>query len=413
MILSALLSLFVTSQDVLNPRDQRIVRAFVTAARTGIDGEVLPPIPAAGQEPDLKETYNRPEDVQRGYLCYDFARTWVTLDIVRGRVDHYNDFVPTGPGREADGSLAPRRVTDAQAIAQARRFYAAAGWPGGFDVYPRLVEDGTLADVLDNQGDNESGLQIDFVPTWNGVRYEESRSMGQFHVHRQTGQLTGFSSPGRNLPPPPASLAPAGSLSAARNIAFGLGAQRFGEAVAESPGRPFGLRIWYPVEGYADRRPVARRSYSARVRSSVEAGRGVLAYVGWLSGGSWECNVGVVLDALSGEVIEVVPAHAPGGSGGAGGTNPRPLIVPTAPRPWRVGTGKGGWKAWTSPVTAALTPAPKPPAKGAKILLTDGRAAFPATYDAKANLLGISGKGYRPGEGLAKLLRKWAQTKSR
>ena len=69
-----------------------------------------------------------------------------------------------------------------------------------------------------------------------------------------------------------------------------------------------------------------------------------------------------------------------------------------------MGTGRGGWKAWT---------APKPPAEGAKVLLTDGGAAFPATYGAEVNLLEISGKGYRPGEGLAKLLRKRAQTKPR
>lgn len=62
----------------------------------------------------------------------------------------------------------------------------------------------------------------------------------------------------------------------------------------------------------------------------------------------------------------------------------RPVTVPTVSRPWRVGTGLEGWKAWSAPATASLAPvAGKVPSTGAK-----------------ANLLAVEGKAYRPGPAL-------------
>ena len=419
MILPALLSLSVTVQDVPNPRDQRIVRAFVTAARTGLDGEVLPPFPTEGEEPQLATHLENRTDATLGRRTFQFAEATVTLNTRIGRVTNYQDERPYFPSDALmpDGT-APRRVTDDEAIAQAQRFYTAAGWPERIDALALDGPDGVLRRVDDREsGPRGVSLEIHYVPIVGEVPYDRFWQ-GMVDVNRWTGRLDAFYAVAKTpLPLPPPSVAPGGPASAARAIALRQGADRLGEVVAESRYEPFVLCVWYPVGDYRDPTPLARRPYPARARAAILEGRGILAYVGRLAGGSWQCGVRVAIDAVTGETIEVLPAYPPGGTGGGGGGGAlapqEALHVPTASRPWRVGTGKGGWRAWTPAATAALVPAPKPPAKGAKILLTDGRAAFPAVYDAKANLLGIVGKGYRPGPGLAKLLRRRTQTKSR
>ena len=398
MMLPTLLARIVLSipQD---PTEAGRVMAFVTAARVGLEPEtVLPPYAEPKERPRYADFLTNEDFKRRGIRVYRYNLTDTHLNIRTGRIEFYSDSSSPYALRNPDGTLAPRRVTDAQAAALAQRFYTAAGWPGG--IRPFEFEDG--------QGGNEQSVLVRYVPTAGGVPYHDDWQ-GLVYVNRKTGQLDDFHSPPANLPAPPSSLAPQGSLQQARLVALGFGIGVRGESMAEAYYDPLRLCVWYPA-GYVagDQRPIAQRGYGPTVRAALAANRGILAYSGLLLGGSRNAGLYVTLDARTGEILDRSAPLPEGGAGGAGGGTPAANVsVPSAPRPWRVATGKDGWGAWTLPADAALASvATKPPVLGRKLALSDGKAAFRAVYDPKANLLGIEGKAYRPGPALASLLRR-------
>ena len=164
-------------------------------------------------------------------------------------------------------------------------------------------------------------------------------------MNLQSGQLASFGSPPYNLPDPPPLLAPRGSLDEARALALRFGTELRGEALAESPFRPFRLRIWYPSVTEANALE-AGVDYSPVARAAVAAHRGVLAYVGWVVGGSRAAGAGLAVDALTGAVIDVEEPDRGGSAGGAGGGSPvaapGALDVPTAPPPLARRHGRDG-----------------------------------------------------------------------
>ena len=389
------------AQKVLSAQDaarlEYRVRAFLDA--------VAPFLDRAG--PLRDDTTAEDQRVYPGSRLYRFSNSGcLQIQAATGRVLTYVSGQYDGARAEdADGNVVPRGVDDAEAAALARRFFAAAGWTGSV----RIIE------IADLQGNNETGIDVFFSRLHGSVPEIGGSSV---EVDRQTGRLDKmYISPPFSSPP---SLTPLGTPDEARLVALQAAQGWLGGRVFAEPQEPFGIFVspstplsleWETGEGaprsgtFANATKYQSLTPAEAARSA--AGESVLIYAGTIRAGQGE-PVYIRLDARTGHVLTMERTNFGMGGGGSPSAS-RPVLVPTASRPWRVGTGGGGWKAWTAPATAALVPAPKPPAKGAKVLLTDGRAAFPATYDPKANLLGVSGRGYRPGPALAALLRKRAK----
>ena len=403
MILSALLP-FAAPFGLPVAQEAGLVRAFVSVARTGVDPNiVLPPYGEDGEQPYVSGM-NSPQSLKSGTRWYQYNQADVAVDFRHGRIGAYGDEVALWKQNQGVDTT-KGRVTNEQAVALARRFFAAAGW-GESVVWPATYRV-AVKGVYD--AEDRGTLEIHLRSAASGVPYT-GEGEAIIEINRWTGQLNSFNGPFNTRPAPPLSTLPRGTLAQARSVALSYGVELRGESLTDLPSHPFALRVWCPrLEDDGTLRDPA--SYPLSVRAAAAAGRGVLAYEGWIAGGSHESMLYVVVDAATGAILHT--EGPPGlGSGGGGGSGGRPipaaaLTVPTAPRPWRVSTGKKGWAAWTTPAPSALTPlALSPPKKGTRLSLTDGKAAFPALYDPRANLLAVSGKTYRPGPALAALLRR-------
>ena len=378
------------------------VEAFVTAARTGLEpGVVLPPYADPKEGPQYAAFLTGKDLERRGIRVYQYNQTYAYLNVSNGRIELYSD--ATGSiAHDPDGTLLPRKVTDAQAAALAQRFYAAAGWPGRAEVLS----------LDDGKGQNDASISVLYGISAGGVRYDEDRWQGLMSIDRETGKLDAFTTPvaisALGLPAPPSSLAPRVSPTSARLVALGFGVEFRGESLAESPHAPLSLRVWLPrlplTTAFGERTATVGGRVAPAIAANLSAGRGMLVYTGWLLGGSRRAAVRVTVDAITGQVLGAEEAPREGGAGGAGGGAPLgDIAVPADPRPWRA--SRQG-KPWSPAVTSTLARTPGSVPKGTKLALTDGRVAFPATYDPKANLLGVEGKTYRPGPALARLLRR-------
>ena len=407
-----LISLVVPRLPADLEADRARVRAFVEVARYGFDPGVpvlRPPKPGEVPKVDV-------EDSRPSRTVYDYNSMRVALNTRTGRIE-WAVFRPfSSQDAEASSarygrrdSFAPRRFSDEDAVELAKRYCAKAGW--GVAI-PRtdLGTVGTETRVVDHY-DGERSLWLNLLPSVAGVPYDVNHWQMTVEMDRETGALVDFYGAGDDLPAPPLILAPLGTAAMARDVALRAGAELRGEALAGSKDYPMSLCVWLPraVGGPASERPgPASRYYGPKVLAALAANRGFLVYKGPLEGGTFDAGVSAVVDARTGEVLDLGPPEGtrPGTAGGAGGMEGAPLPVPTSARPWRLAAGTKGWRVWGAPANAALAPvAGKAPA-GRKVTLTDGKAAFPATYDAKANLLGIEGRAYRPGPALARLLRR-------
>ena len=367
------------------------MRGFVAAARTGID-----PLPEPGphEVPTLSSTADdKVTGLNRdGSRVYDYAQATVYLDVLTGRVTHYYDGSNFFQNVYDEDRLLPAKVSPQRALALLQGYYNDAGWPGAI----------VANRVQDHTGNNDRSVEIDYSPAVGGV---PDTWADIAWVNREKGTLDVFSADFGGLPAPPASVTPTGTLEDVRRAALAFGAEKSGEAMAEAPKVPFRLVIWCPPVPSGKNAAAERRAFPAVVRTALNANRGILAYKGRILAGQARDNLDLVLDARTGEVLR---ADTPMFEHQFGGGAPPPgaLTLSREPRSWRVATGGKGWNAWTSPVSTALVPIAAPMPGGDKVVLSDGKAAFPATYNPKTGLLGVSGKAYRPGPALADLLRR-------
>lgn len=384
-----------------NSQEPLVALAFLREASIGlVPGEVADTFELHGTPHVEAPDWTHPES--RVYL---FLFGTVGISTTTGRITFYTGGGGGQPAYDREGRFVPRAVSDQAAKAIARRIYHAAGFPGEI-----------ACDVRDADGSGGGEIGIYYTPVVGGVPYEGLEG-GAIHIDRQTGLLTSFGgSPRRSAPP--ASLVPALSLDAARALALRTGADRQGEALAEEAVHPFRLVVWAPdpdqaaeVRAHARRVEPDRYEEAPVAAEARRAGRGLLAYAGWVRGGTGG-SVEVVVDAGTGALLSsdqwALGGVGPASRGGRAPSAPArpPLLPATAPRPWRVAVGDG---PLVGPVDAALSPAGAASTAGIRVDLTDGRAAFPARYDPATGLLGISGKAYRPGPALADLLRRRAR----
>ena len=388
-------------------------RLFLRSAFTGREDTLVPPFERQGTA-----TTDDSNVALHGLRKYQFNDSELNVDVRSGRIVWYSLGLPLAELNAAlkdnylfDGKgnwhALPRALTDAEATAIAARIYADAGWPGGIEI----------RSITDLMGTHDGCIQVRYSPKWMGVPYLEETTID---FDRQTGRLDTFNAPD-SLPAPPASPVPGGNLEQARLAALSTAAAWHGGSFQESPLDPLRLVLSYSkpaslplsspgtvaLPGTSFRKGSVL-SLGAGHLADLRAGRAILSYDGTLldaAGVPWH----VWLDARTGDTLSMGDARPPYGS--LGGTSVIPklplLFVPTALRPWRAATGQKGWNAWTPPATATLKPIPgTATVKGAKVTLTDGKAAFPALYNPKANLLAISGKTYRPGPALAALLKR-------
>ena len=418
MILTALAALLLLRQGA---DELARVKEFVRVAHIGREGLLLPPYDQQG-EPTIRDhtesVWSEFDSrlVKQARREYRFGYARVDVDGRTGRIVYYTvvvdfrDYPPAFTQEERGNEMpVPRALTNAEAVSLAEQAYAAAGWPGGIAPY----------EMHDLYGNNNTCVEVGYSPVWRGIPYEGTGDT--IEVNRQTGRLekfrAGFTQPG-SVSAPPLSLLTGGNLGEARLVALrSMLVWRKAGTFRENPMRPLRLVLWQPryyITG-------AYEAYGAHQGGRIEpfhvaelrAGRAILAYSGTLTGSDGR-EYNVRLDARTGFPLTLSDDWDPVGRAGSGGLAakpppvPRPVPVPSAARPWRVGAGQKGWNAWSAPATASLTPVPAKALIGRRVDLTDGRSAFPATYDAKANLLGIEGRTYRPGPALAGLLRRTA-----
>lgn len=201
-------------------------------------------------------------------------------------------------------------------------------------------------------------------------------------------------------------LVPRLPLDAARRVALLRVSRLKGVPLGENPKWPFALAIGSPIT-HTEKMAGLTSYLSPDEAARVSAGEGRLVYSGQFVGGDPEDDrvprFSIMIDAFDGRVLSIRD-WGYGRGGEAGRSTPvLPLAVPTSSRDWRVAFGEGNWSPHAK---ASLTPTSDPLPTGEKLTLTDGKAAFPATYDPKSDLLGIMGKAYRPGPTLAGLLRQ-------
>ena len=347
MILPALLSFLPLQSAVQVPDPAELARAkeFLREAHTGLDGTVLPPF----REGEAPWKIDQRDLARTGRRIYMFPSGMVFIDIKSARIVGYGfggSPYPPLSLREADGSVTPRRVEDEDALALAKRFFNAAGYPG----------DIVAEETLDLQGSAENQVAVTFVRSYRGVPFYVDRGQGRVAVDRQTGVLEEFYPP-LNVPEPPASVVPGGSRKDARLAALDAAGRWQGEPLVESPRYPMGLLLWTPRSSIALNPGEANKIEPGRARTlrpgplaQLRANRALLVYAGSVVNAEGVRHF-VVLDALTGLPLEMetLPLVSPWGmfSGGAPSASatakPRPLPIPTVSRPWRVGReGAGG-----------------------------------------------------------------------
>ena len=388
-----------------NLRERTTVATFLREAHIGVEGIVLPTFAKLGA-PRLSVDQFLQWVVRR----YDFGKASLEYSPLLDRVIAYSE-VSEGNFSwpyEPDGTVRPRRVSNEEAAIIAQRLYQAAGNPGEIRV----------EEVTDLMGGNDTCVGVRYVPTIGGVPYGREYER-QMEIDRQTGEIQTFSSL-TDLPLPPPSLRPVGSLDEARLLAMRAALARGrarGLRTVRADRRDFELRVWLPPAGYA-RDDLARFGIDPRLRNAIAARRGLLAYVGRVEyrPGLW---ADMVVEARTGEVLRLEVQDLVQIMKGAGGGAPppmtRPLALPTGARPWRTATAGKGWKGWSAVAIAAMTPAKAvgPLPKG-RLTLSDGESAYRVAYDAGRDLVLLprpeeTPLAYRPGAALSRLLRRTAR----
>lgn len=392
----ALFPLFVLSSVPQNPPSEiDRVRTFARVAATDRDGQVVAETLGDG------EPRRSPGGDLRGQHAYRVGKLTVFIDPASGlvmgawgNVDHAIDR-PSRPRTDAQGKpgafAVPRQVGDDLARAFVARIYAATGRPHGIE--PDLIDDQPFG--------NWDDLAIYFWPTYKGVPF--AGSGGQIEIDRETGELDSFRF--FNEPPkPPASVVPGVSSADAHLVALRAAAAS-GVTVRDYPKPLCTLKI-----ATLDRvpRPWTTYSFTSTDHADALAGRSRLVYDIHLYNAQQGPSAVyfLLVDARDGRLLQVK-----GEIRGIGATDKPPastiLALPTEPSPWRIGEGD---EAWSAPVMSALALVRADGfAPTRKLLMTDSRLAFTASYDPKTELIGVEteeGKfaTYRPG--LADFLRK-------
>ena len=288
----------------------------------------------------------------------------------------------------------PRRVSDEEAVTLAQRYYSATGRPYGLKAYA----------INAGAGGNGDDLGLDFVPTYGGVAYDDAYG-GYMDVDQETGRLD-FLLLRNEPPPPPANLAPGVSMDDAHLVAL-QAAVASGVPVGDSPVPHAALVI-----AALDRSPDPRTAYAFTPldRDDAVAGRGRLVYDVRLNGlrsGPIVLYTALV-DASTGRLLQVRRQEFYSAGSPISSKPSASLALPPGIHAWRVAEGGAPWGA---PAFAALIPAS---AEGfapvRRLLLTDGRVAFPVGYDPATGRLGVDGPDgkpmvYAPGPALAAKLR--------
>lgn len=390
MILSPML--FNTAHfSQLDDREVAAVRTFLSSAlpEGSSSAEII-------KDPEGYRPLLRPERRR-----YKFSNSgFVEIDAATRRIVYFNSGNETNEQtHDENQKLIPRGIDDNQAATLTQRLYGAAGWPQPIEI--TMIED--------ERGGNGKYIEVHFAPLCQGVPYLADFTMT---LSRQAGEAEVINL--GILPSPPPKMIPLGTPEDARLAAFRAALAWKGGGLGEGEYGPLRLYVGGGLpQGYLARRGRSGgvvadahdyQSYTPAEVADALAGRGRLVYAGSLRAADGT-PVYVRLDARTGHVLQMQTTNF-GAGGLSGGRQPRPVSVPTTLRPWRVGTGRGGWGAWTAPVAAALSPSPSRAPVGKKILLSDGRAAFAAAYDPKTGLLAIGRKAYRPGPALASLLSK-------
>lgn len=397
MISTLLLAALVVVRPAQDALEIGRARAILLAAHRGIDPTVLVPSPSLAVEHPQVE-----DEPSSGTRMITFGDCWLLVDPRTGLVVSYNGDDDRerkyGPREDA----VPRHVSDDQAVALARRLFAATGQPYGIKINP----------PRDHEGNHGENIRLDFVPVWRGLPYDPWQ-LGWIDLDREDGRVKqyNFHALSKPLVAPPPSLVPRVSPAEARLAALRVAVGSTAEALTESSVVPLALCIGEPYRRGLGPASGIWSFLSPDEDTRVEAGQGTLVYFGTFDrnagvDGRERPRVDVRVDALTGRVLDLRDWSVGMGGGGPKVAG-KPLPVPASARAWRVGVGRD---PWTSPATAALTPAAQPvPTKGTKLALTDGKAAFPALYDPATGLVAISGKAYRPGSALAALLKRRAK----
>ena len=385
------------------PQERLFIDAFLVQAHIGLDlDRVLPELATMG-DPVIDNLgiygeFERRYAYRFGSLVYDF---------VNGRVSSYaGNPRPSFRIYDPDRSIVPRAVSNEDAAAIAQRIYNAAGYPGSIRV----------EEVEDLSGNNDACVLVRYLPTLGGIPY--GREYGDLiYLDRQTGRVHHFSAP-TDLPLSPPTLNPAGTPVQARLLAMRAAldqgrSRRLTSVQAAEDG--FELRVWLPHRNDVNRSDVLRFMPDPRLRAATLARQGILAYVGTVvyRPGLW---VDMVIDARTGEVIQSrvmdLAVFGRGTGGGVPAPPAKPLVLPTALRPWRVAKGKAGWNAWSAPVEATLKPVKgNGPVPKGRIALSDGTSAFEVAYDGAKDVVWLvrpdrTPLAYRPAPALSKLLRR-------
>ena len=376
----------------------RRARAFLDVAFTGLDPNEIVPPPERVTEPTITDA------TKNEYREYEFGAASLKVD-AQGRVVSFSGSYSTKydfPKDYPPGTVFKRQVSDTMAANIAQRVYTAAGWPETIHV----------EEVRDLAGENDTCVEVWYVPTAGGIPYVRRDYEDYMEINRLDGGVRLFAHLG-DVPAPPLSLVPAGSPGDALLAALRVGAATGGTGRADPYGGAFQLRLWLPPASPLEPpAAIARRITDPRVRANAVARQAMLVYVGRVLLGPGR-TADLVLDARTGEALKSEILDAATISPGLGGALPAVKAKPLPPfggvRPWRV-VGNGAWRAWSAPARTALAPvASALPIIGQPVVLSDGTLAISGTYDPKANLLGVSGKAYRPGPALADLLKRRAK----